>query len=392
MSIKLKVVIGVLAALALSAVANARLAAWLREEDVQVVAEQAVRTAGEAYAALERADVEKLSAALEALAADAALQEAFARRDRPRLLALAAPTFAALRDRYGVTHWYFHEPEPGRLCFLRVHAPPLYGDFIGRPTFTEAIAHKAISSGKELGRTAFALRVVRPWYRGDALLGYLELGEEIEHFLQRMHQQTGDEFAMLLLKKHLDEKAWALTRTGPKRNTWAERPEVVLVDSTTPDDRLLGWQGRIEDLPDRGELLGMERREERAFVRGVLPVKDAVGAKVGALLVLHDVTALERGLEDHYRGVFLVVLAVALGASALVVLMLERLVFGRLGRMMARMEDLTARVAGGDYEMAGELAPSGHDEIGRFEEFFGRFLRVIGGALAELQRRLGRPG
>lgn len=391
MSIKLKVVIAVLASLALSALANARLAAWLRQRDVDAVAQQSLRTAAETYAGLEHADVEKLSAALEALAANPALAEAFARRDRPRLLELASPIFGALRDRHGVTHWYFHEPEPARTCFLRVHAPPLHGDVIERPTYAEAVARRTEASGKELGRTAFALRVVRPWTRDGKLLGYLELGEEIDHFLRRMREQSGDEFAMLVLKKRLDEKAWAATR-GAVRNAWGDRPEVVVVDSTTADERLLGWQGRVEDLPDGGRVLGLERRGERAFVRGAVPIKDATGAKVGALLVLHDVSVLDRSLEDHHRGVFAVVLGVALAASVLLVLLLERLVFRRLERMMVRMEDLTARVAGGDYDVALEMPPAARDEIGRFEEFFAQFLRVIGGALSELQRRLGRGG
>ena len=391
MSIKLKVVIGVLASLALSALANARLAAWLRQEDVDAVAQQALRSAAETYFGLEQADVGELSAALEVLAADAALAEAFARRARPGLLALASPVFAALRDRHGVTHWYFHEPEPARTCFLRVHAPALHGDLIERPTFVEAATRGAPASGMELGRTAFALRVVHPWTRGGKLLGYLELGEEIDHFLRRMRRQTGDEYAMLILKRHLDQKAWAATR-GAVRDTWADRPEVVLVDSTTDDQRLLGWEGRVEDLPESGRLLGLERREDRAFVRGVLPLKDVGGTAVGALLVLHDVTALDRGLEDHYRGVFAVVLGIALAASVLLVLLLERLVFRRLDHITARMEDLGARVAGGDYDVARDLPTPARDEIGRLEEFFARFLRAVGGALSELQRRLGRDG
>ncbi len=390
MSIKLKVVLGVLACLTLSALANARLAAWLRQQDVEAAAQQSLHTAAESYAGLQQADVEKLSAALEALAADAGLAEAFARRDRPRLLELATPLFTALRERHGVTHWYFHEPGPPR-CFLRVHAPSLHGDLVERPTMAEAVARQDTASGMELGRTAFALRVVRPWTCGGTLIGYLELGEEVDHFLRRMERQTGDGFAMLVLKERLDEREWAATRGGA-RNTWDDRKDLVLVDSTADDRRLLGWEGRVQDLPEGGQVLGLERRGDRAFVRGALPLVDATGARVGALLVLHDVTALDRGLEDHHRGVLMVVLGIALVTSVLLVLLLERLVFRRLERMMERMEDLGARVAGGDYDVARDAPPPSGDEIGRLEEFFARFLRVVGGALSELQRRLGRDG
>ncbi len=65
---------------------------------------------------------------------------------------------------------------------------------VDRATLTKAIETKGLGAGKELGKTAFALRVVRPWFGQDGkLLGYLELGEEIDHFLGRMKAQTGDD-------------------------------------------------------------------------------------------------------------------------------------------------------------------------------------------------------
>jgi hypothetical protein len=73
--------------------------------------------------------------------------------------------------------------------------------------------------------------------------------------------------------------------------------------------------------------------------------------------------------------------------SLVMVALVQRLVFARLDRMTTTLEDLGARLAGGEYDV-GRLAPSGpKDEIGRFEEFFSSFLVVIGGLVKELTAR-----
>jgi hypothetical protein len=202
------------------------------DRTVDAAAEQAISAAALALAAAERADVEKLDATLRALSAHPGLVEAFAARDREALLAVAAPIYAKLREAHDITHFYFHDAQ--RTCFLRVHKPEQFGDHGDRPTLRKAAETGEVAAGKELGRAAFALRVVRPLHdAGGALVGYLELGEEIDHFLGRLRAQTGDEYGLLVEKAFLDERSWAATRDG-RRNNWNDRPRTVVVDTTTP--------------------------------------------------------------------------------------------------------------------------------------------------------------
>jgi HAMP domain-containing protein len=388
MSIRAKLMLAIVASMVGLALVTGALIRAAGERTARSAAEHAVSAAAQALASSERGDIEKLDATLRALSAHPGLAQAFAARDRETLLALAAPVFAALKAEHDITHLYFLEPEPSRTCFLRVHKPEWFGDVVDRATLTKAIETKGLGAGKELGKTAFALRIVRPWFGQDGkLLGYLELGEEIDHFLDRMKAQTGDDYGLLVEKAFLDEAAWRATRQG-KRNNWGDRPRTVVVDTTAPDETMIDFDRDLASIPEQGLLLGEDLREGKVFARGIVPVKDAAGRRVGGLFVLHDVTALHRNMLAARRGVYVVLAAVAAALGILLHVLVDRLVFRRLDAMIGTMEDLSARLAGGDYDVVAPRA-SGTDEIGRFEEFFGRFLQVVAGLLKELTRKAG---
>lgn len=247
-----------------------------------------VRRAAAAYAELERVDVAMLSRELDALMADPALVEPFRARDRERLLAVARPRFEALRKKHNITHWYFHEKEPARTCFLRVHAPAIHGDLVGRETLSQAIATQKVGAGKELGKTAFALRVVKPIRAGGQLLGYMELGEEIDHFLHRMKAATGDDYALFVDKARIDRRELARIHG---EDHWDDRRDVVLVESTLPhaDERSAEIGVPLRLISDDGNALGETRAGGSAYAFGAFPVRDAANRIVGALFVRHRV-------------------------------------------------------------------------------------------------------
>jgi hypothetical protein len=246
-------------------------------------AEAAVRRSAAAYADLEGKEVERLSRTIDRLMADPALLEAFRSRDREKLLSLARPQLANLERDLGVSLWYFHDAASGRV-FLRVHAPALHGDVIGRQTLARAAATGEVGAGRELGRTAFALRVVKPVRAGGKVLGYVELGEQLEHFLERTKQQTGDDFGVLVDKARIDRAELARVR-GEDR--WDERPDVVLIDSTMWNDRNVNLGMPLAKLPAAGTFIPEWKDEGQTYVGGAFPVRDATNQVVGALFVRH---------------------------------------------------------------------------------------------------------
>ena len=391
LSIKVKIGVAVVACLVAIAAANAILAYRNHERDMAYAGEQAVAVAARSFVSIEQREIDKLSTTLDALAGEPTFATLLAARDRPRLLETAAPIFKELKARHKVTHWYFIDPAPARTIFLRVHRPDLSGDVCNRQTLLAAIRTGDTAAGKELGQTAFALRTVRPFSVQGKLLGYMELGQEIDDFLHRMKAETGDEYALVVQKRFLDEKAWAATR-GERRNNWGDDPEVVSVDATSTEPGLLGASADVRDVPDAGHYLGQLDRGSRHFVRGVVPVLDAAGQRVGGLFVLHDVTALHDRLVSEQTNVALLIGAVAVVVLALLYVLVEVLVFRRLSRMTQAMQRVSVRLAGGDYDVGATLQPSAPDEIGRFERFLASFLSTIGSTLRELERRQRKTG
>lgn len=377
MSIRAKLTVAIAASMVALAVASGALVRIAEQRALRIAAEQAIAGAGASFAALERADVEKLDATLRALSADAALVEAFARRDRARLVAAADPVFRVLKQDHDVTHMTFIEPS--RKVFLRVHRPEDSGDVTHRTVLTRAIDTLSFGAGKEFAPYDFALRVVRPWYARDgSLAGFVELGEEMDHFVARLKQQTGDEYGLIIEKAFLDRSTWAKGREkAGKRDNWDDRPRSVMVNATASDERELVYDGDMSSVPDPGLVVDEDEHDGKAFVHGIVPVKDAAGRRVGGLVLLHDITALHAAMERANRGIYGVIAALAVVLAIILVSLVNRVVLRRLQRMARELEVLEGRFAVGDLDVR-VPRPSGDDEVGRFEAALGAFVaRVI---------------
>lgn len=236
-------------------------------------------------------DAAMLRSALLVLIRDNQLQAALQNKDRKTLLELATPLFERLRSESYITHFYFSDPD--RVNVLRVHKPDKHGDVINRFTTVEAEKTGKPSYGIELGPLGtFALRVVVPWWDGERLIGYVELGEEIDHIIHELHNVLGMEFYIVIEKKFLDRENWeAGSRMLGRKGDWDRFPSVVMIDQT------------LDTFPeDLSHFL-----DERKHIRGVTDVEvtfdnrhyrarfhhlgDAGGREVGDMVILRDVTA-----------------------------------------------------------------------------------------------------
>ena len=79
-------------------------------------------------------------------------------------------------------------------------------------------------------------------------------------------------------------------------------------------------------------------------------------------------------------GLTLVIATIIIGG------MLDTLIFRRLSAMVHSMEDISVRVAGGDFDAHFE-ADGTTDEIGTFETFFAKFLDLMSSTLKTLMRQ-----
>jgi hypothetical protein len=161
--------------------------------------------------------------------------------------------------------------------------------------------------------------------------------EELRQLLTRVKAATGDDFAVVLRKDTLDRRAWEAAERGAR--TWDDRPDVVVVETTSFTGGVVDYHGDVAALPEGGVFLEEVEGDGRALVRGAFPLRDADRSVVGALFVLHDFSFVRDGFEaSRNRGAFAVAGLAAL-VLAVVALALERLVFGRLAALRSGLEE-----------------------------------------------------
>ncbi len=276
-----------------------------------------------------------MAATLEALSRDDVLRDVYLGGDRGELLDQAGPIFEVLRDEHRVTHFYFHDPNG--VCVLRVHHPPRRGDTIDRWTAREAIRTGRTASGIELGPLGtFTLRVVRPWFDGRRRIGYIELGQEIDHVFGRLHAAIGLDFLVAIDKDLLDRENWRVGRRMlGKEAQWDAHPEYMIADRTL-DEVPPGVLDRLGEPHPGGEGPGGRATlGDATYEFQTRALTDAAGRTVGELVALRDVTLEVQ--DQTEQAVAFVLLCAGVGLAG------GGLFYMRLGRIQGRLAEEARR-------------------------------------------------
>ena len=262
-----------------------------QQEDVQSGVVRVRTSASELYQNSIRHNAIALRTIIEVLEKDPALHTALKNGDRAGLLKRSAPLFADLRKIFGVTHLYFTRAD--RVNLLRVHQPERYGDVIERFTTREAERSGTLAQGVELGPLGtLTLRVVDPWYADKDkkhLIGYVELGMEVDHALEEVREFLGVQTFMLIRKQLLQRDDWESgMKVLGRVPDWERFPDVVLSSQ--------GMQAVPDALAERvgkGAPAGAAADivQKRVSYRSItVPLRDASGADVGQLEILVDIS------------------------------------------------------------------------------------------------------
>ena len=266
------------------------------------------------YLELER-DADALAGLIGVLESNVQFQEAWLARDRDRLLKSAQPTFEGLRRKHRVTHFCFHQPD--RTCFLRVHNPARYGDVITRFTMAEAAESQRPSHGIELGPLGtFTLRVVHPWYVDGRVVGYVELGEEIEHITKRIKSFQGIDTITVVSKRYLErEKLEAGLEMLGRNGDWNQFPDVAVIDSSLQEiPAEIAGKLSHDELARQWKVKGTIEKLE--YGAASIPLVDAAGRNVGKIISLADISPEKQVLRALVTGISLagIIAIVTLGA------------------------------------------------------------------------------
>nr|WP_186338892.1 diguanylate cyclase [Mariprofundus sp. NF] len=234
-----------------------------------------------------------MATSLDFIARDSQLVAALKSADRQQLLVLASPLYERLNKQDNITHFYFHDA--ARRNILRVHKPEKYGDVINRFTALGAEKSGSLFSGLELGPLGtFTLRSVLPVFEKGQLIGYIELGQEIDRIIEQTHHMFNVELLLLIDKQYLVQRNWEEgMRMLGRSFDWQMLSSSVIV-SQSLDQLPTTLLNRV----DRGRSGGADQVRDDIGMDGqnywsaTILIDDAGGRGVASLVMLHDMTAI----------------------------------------------------------------------------------------------------
>lgn len=267
-------------------------------------------------------DANLMIATMRAMMTNESVAQAFRDQDRNALARQVAPLFSSLRDNHRITHLYFTRPDLVNL--YRFHRPDKFGDGITRVTTQRAKDTQQASHGLELGTLGtLTLRLVMPWRVDDQIIGYLEIGEEVEHLISEIRDSLAVDMLVLLDKRMVSQTQWQRGQDLMKRDgNWdrfsthvvlAKTPAVLPVNLDNENLQSL-LAGRSAEIDDHGRSLHL----------AAVPLRDVSQRHIGDLIVVRDISAFKSTFNGSIVAVTLISLLVATGVLGVFYLALDR--------------------------------------------------------------------
>ncbi len=229
----------------------------------------------------------------------------FQDQKKDQLYTAIRPTFERLNGQLELTHMYFITPE-GKVL-LRVHDFDRDGDTVERYTFIEAQQRHSVFHGLEFGlKKNYTLRVVAPWYVDGKLIGYLELGKEIDRIMAEFSELMHTEIYLAVRRDFFrDDPAFVQQQLQGKAAT-----KKYYIDYATAEvpPQLLQW---LEHTFEDNEI---QWNGKDYFITRV-PLSDVSGSNLGWTLLLCD-----ESLEHQIMHLSIRILSLLLGVLSLMFL------------------------------------------------------------------------
>lgn len=233
--------------------------------------------------------VEMLDVAGAILVQNADFLTALESRNREQMLAFVLPLYNKLKRDGERIHIYLLDAQ--QFCLLRTHQPDKYGDKINRVTAQRAQRTGQVAHGVELGSSELLmLRVVRPVYRGEYLLGYLELSTGVDAIYRQVKQHMNVEILITLDKNNLHRATWevGMRQLGqnPEWDRYARNALVYSTFATLPE----GLEVRLgQSLHHAGALEDVTLRDSAWWVK-TEPIPNTTDAGLGTLILVRDIS------------------------------------------------------------------------------------------------------
>ncbi|MEW6521756.1 MAG: ATP-binding protein [Thermodesulfobacteriota bacterium] len=265
---------------------------WLQRHQFDENVQQQLNSVQQLFNTTLRNEAEHLNTFIDFVMDDPKIYQAFIARDRQLLYENTSSIFRNIENRHHITHFYFHNLD--MTCFLRVHKPTSHGDLIDRFTLKKAKEGGDVSYGIELGPFGtLTLRVVHPWKVNNRLIGYIELGREVEYIIPTMKEILGYDFFFLVNIRHLNRQMWleGLKISGRQEGSWEEVPRHVIIGRTM--EAIPREINNYTNVPhsEKEQLIFKITEGDKKYRGGFSPLRVVSGEDIGEIIALRDFTA-----------------------------------------------------------------------------------------------------
>ncbi|MDX8393875.1 MAG: ATP-binding protein, partial [Mariprofundales bacterium] len=281
---------------------------YLHNEKLEHESMLAMHSANTMYKFTLDLESEKLKSTANILLKNKQLEQAFFAADRIALLEHSRSILAML-EQTNITHIYFHDADQHVL--LRTHQPDRYGDLIVRQTLQQAVKNQSMFIGLEIGPLGtLTLRAVTPWFRDGKLIGYLELGAELNKILLRLHDVPNLHVKTLLFKRDLIQKDW---ETGQRMlkypANWHQLQQYVISSNCS-----FKLPPAILNLINSNKIVPNSAIESNGqhYRASLLPIDDAGGNKIAELLVIYNTSHLYTAMQNELNHLIIALLLLGL--------------------------------------------------------------------------------
>ena len=220
-------------------------------------------------------------------------------------------TYLKLFYKHKITHFYIHSPN--KRNYLRVHNKEKNEDIIDRTTLKNAHDTLSTSSGVEFGIFHnLTLRVVSPWIVDGELIGFIELGKEMDLITKEYTQLINADMIFTIKKELITKKDFKKWKDKNFRNRYYySMNNFYIIDSTikTIDKQL---QEKL-NAKENSKNIYVENNDRKYYINSKNYI-DVNNKNIGKIYILNDVT-------DEYSSLFWIIVKVSLIVLFLLIIM-----------------------------------------------------------------------
>ena len=305
-------------------------------------------------------------------AGNPSIQEAFAAKDRERLIELTLANFELLKA-YNITQYQYHLPNGER--FLSLNDLEDLEDDKSLSVVVLANTEQVPVAGLESENGLLGIRGAVPIYHQGNHIGSVELGIGInDTLLSSLKEKYGGEWHILLSEDLLAGNPQSSVEAGPI-------PALILY-ATTQGTSLFNSTASYVAALDGQTAITHPSVAGRDYAILTSPLRDFSGKIVGALDIVYDHTHISEVQNNRLLVTGLIsALALLLGSLSLVIF---------TSRMLQPIQTLTqAAAAIADGNITGFVATKpGNDEIGTLTTAFQRMTTQLSNSITDLEKRV----